>query len=59
MPPFTFTLEKQAKNTGGDKYVCDTDAAFNIYIPQSVSRINGDVQKTLIITISESQSQSN
>jgi hypothetical protein len=34
----TFSLEKKAKNAGGDKYICEGQPEFNIYFPQSISR---------------------
>ncbi len=48
----TFTLEKQAKNIGADKYVCTEKPEFNMYVPQNISRENGIPKKTLNITIS-------
>ena len=50
----TFTLVQQAKNKGGDKYTCDTNADFTIYVPQTVSRGTGTVPKQkLKITIAQ------
>jgi hypothetical protein len=46
-----FQLSKQAKKSGGDKYVCVDDENFVIYIPQNVSRDNGIVKNTLSIFI--------
>ena len=37
-----FTLEKAAKKSGGDKYKANDD--FGIYLPQSISRPNGNVK---------------
>ena len=47
-----FNLEKKAKSSGGDKYVCETQPEFNIYVPQNISRDNGKNHETLQITIS-------
>jgi hypothetical protein len=47
-----FKLEKKAKSAGGDKYVCETQPEFNIYVPQTISRDNGKTHDTLHITIS-------
>lgn len=33
-----FNLNKIAKNKGADRYVCESDQIFNIYIPQNISR---------------------
>ncbi len=46
-----FTLSKQAKSKGGDKYQCSTIESFNMYIPQSISRSGGDPKKKLTVTI--------
>jgi hypothetical protein len=42
---------KKAQKTGGDKYVCIDDESFVIYIPQSISRANGQVKNALSIII--------
>lgn len=47
-----FQILKQAKKTGGDKYVCVDDETFSIYIPQNISRdSDGKVKETLDISI--------
>ena len=46
-----FQLEKQAKKTGGDKYVCLEDENFVIYVPQNISRKDGEVKKELSMFI--------
>ena len=46
-----FKILKKAQKTGGDKYVCIDDESFVIYIPQSMSRSNGEVKNTLTVTI--------
>ena len=46
-----FTLEKKAKSGGGDKYVCDTQQEFNIYVPQTISRKDNVPHSHLYITI--------
>jgi len=51
MSEFTFVLEKEAKSKGGDKYVCESNPEFNIYIPQNISRKEGKVSPKLIITV--------
>ncbi len=48
----TFTLEKEAKNKGGDKYKCTSIDDFIIYIPQSISRENNISKKEIRISIS-------
>jgi hypothetical protein len=48
---FVFNLEKKAKSSGGDKYVCETQPEFNIYVPQTISRENGKTHDILHITI--------
>jgi hypothetical protein len=35
---YVFKLEKAAKSNGGDRFVCESQADFNIYFPQSISR---------------------
>lgn len=48
----TFILEKPAKNLGGDKYKCETNEDFFIYIPQYISRNNlKEPKKKIRITI--------
>ena len=47
-----FKLEKKAKSSGGDKYVCETQPEFNIYVPQTISRDKGKTHDILHITIS-------
>jgi regulator of replication initiation timing len=37
---YVFKLEKAAKSSGGDKFVCDSLPEFNIYFPQAISRRN-------------------
>lgn len=52
MDTLTFTLEKPAAKTGGDKYTCTTIENFVIYIPQSISRkINNKPSQNLNINI--------
>jgi hypothetical protein len=51
---FEFELKQIAKSEGGDKYECETLPKFNIYIPQTISRTNGNVKKKMLITISPS-----
>jgi len=46
-----FTLEKEAKNKGGDKYKCSTIEDFIIYIPQIISRNKDKPKKELRISI--------
>lgn len=33
-----FVLNKEAKKTGGDKYICKDNDDFIIYLPQYISR---------------------
>lgn len=53
----TFTLEKKAKSSGGDKYVCSTQPEFNIYVPQSISRIGSKPSETLEVVIQHIQNE--
>ena len=46
-----FLLIKKALKNGGDKYSCETDESFVIYVPQSISRIDGEPKKSLNIDI--------
>jgi hypothetical protein len=47
-----FTIEKIAKTTGGDKYICESLPDFNMYIPQKFSRPDKEnVCENIIITI--------
>lgn len=49
----TFILDKEAKNTGGDKYHEKDDEKFIIYIPQYISRKKSETaMKQLKISIS-------
>lgn len=52
---YVFTLEKKARKNGGDKYVCESDSDFNIYFPQSISRVNGVAKDTIIVYISRQE----
>lgn len=47
-----FKLVQKAKSSGGDKFVCTTNPEFNIYVPQSISRLaSSEPQQVLSITI--------
>jgi len=47
-----FVIDKIAKTSGGDKYVCESNSDFNIYIPQKISRPDKEnVCENLTITI--------
>ena len=47
-----FIIDKIAKSSGGDKYICESNPDFNIYIPQKISRSDKEnVYENLIITI--------
>jgi hypothetical protein len=35
---YTFNIDKKAKKTGGDKFVCKEIENFSIYFPQEISR---------------------
>jgi hypothetical protein len=43
----TFTLDKEASKSGGDKYVCSTNDKFTIYFPQEISRSDPVTKKPL------------
>ncbi len=47
-----FKLDKPAKRSGGDKYMCTEQDDFVIYIPQCYSRVDGEPVKKIKITIS-------
>lgn len=51
MEKYAFTLEKQAKSGGGDKYQCDSIADFNIYFPQAISRTGGKIKAKIVIQV--------
>ena len=46
-----FKLVKEARFSGGDKYVCTTDEKFVIYFPQHFCRFNGKPIPIMEITI--------
>lgn len=51
---FKFKLVRPAKNLGGDRYECGKkgDPEWMVfYIPQFVSRKEGEIKKELLITI--------
>ncbi len=50
---YTFEIEKVARSTGGDKYICHDIKNFNIYFPQVISRKDGTVADTITIEIVE------
>ena len=53
MTKITVRLEKMAKKGGGDKYAGKIEESdFSIYIPQSISRPEGEPKKEFTITIS-------
>ena len=37
-----FNLVKAAKSKGGDKYICESDSSFSIYVPQSIYRASDE-----------------
>jgi len=45
---YTFKLEKAAKKSGGDKYIC---GEWVVYFPQSVSRIDGVTKEVIVIVV--------
>jgi hypothetical protein len=49
---YKFELEKIAKSTGGDKYICHDLRNFNIYMPQAISRESGKPAEVLYIEVS-------
>jgi hypothetical protein len=46
-------LAKEARKSGGDKYESTGALAFNVYIPQVISRTRGYAAKSFMITIEE------
>lgn len=44
-------LEKAARKSGGDRYLADD--GFQIYIPQDISRPNGDPLQKIKVTFTE------
>jgi len=54
MTSYKFDLKRPAKSNGGDRYDYSEkgkDDHMAFYIPQSISRKEGDIAKTLTITI--------
>ena len=51
MVELEFQLDKPAKRAGGDKYICSEQSEFTIYIPQTISRVNGEPIKKLKVNI--------
>lgn len=49
----TFTLKKEAKRLGGDRYTCNEVENFDIYVPQKFSRPSGTPLLGLTLTIEE------
>lgn len=48
----TFVLNKEAKKSGGDKYICKDNEDFIIYLPQYISRNDKNkAKKEIKITI--------
>lgn len=47
----TFKLDKKAKKSGGDKYICESNENFIIYFPQKYTRVNENPKEKLSITI--------
>ena len=56
MVDLEFKLDKPAKRSGGDKYICIEQDDFIIYIPQCHSRVDGEPIKKIIISLSVSSS---
>ena len=53
MTTINFKLEREAKKQGGDRYTGNVDGEERpmvVYIPQTISRPDGDPIKTLAIT---------
>ena len=53
---FEFTLKKQARSTGGDRYECKWESEpkpWVVYFPQSISRERGIVKDKLTVTVSD------
>lgn len=46
-----FKLSQKAKKTGSDKYICEENENFSIYIPQNISRNNDKCYDVLSIEI--------
>lgn len=46
-----FKISSIAKSKGGDKYICESNSIFNIYLPQTISRISNKIQEVIYITI--------
>jgi hypothetical protein len=54
MSEFVFVLTQKAKSKGGDKYVCETDENFNIYLPQTTSRPDSkEPLQKVVITVTK------
>lgn len=46
-----FKISSIAKSKGGDKYICESNSIFNVYLPQTISRISNKIQEVIYITI--------
>jgi hypothetical protein len=46
-----FKISNIAKNKGGDKYICESNINFNIYLPQKISRISNKIKEFIYINL--------
>ena len=53
---YSFTLEKAAKSSGGDKFVCQQLPEWSVYFPQAISRPSGASKPRAKITVQVSSS---
>lgn len=55
---YEFTLERVAKNTGGDRYGCVDDEDFVVYLPQAQTREGGGAPKrraTVVVSLRDEE----
>jgi len=53
MTKLTFTLKKEARKSGGDRYTCNEEENFDIYLPQKFSRKGGTPHLSITLTVEE------
>ena len=46
----TFKLFQEARKRGGDRYACEADDKFHIYIPQYLSRVDNKPAQIVRVT---------
>lgn len=51
MPEYRLVLDQKAKKGGGDKYKSPDDEKFVIYLPQYITRPEGEPLSEIVLTI--------